>query len=268
LGTFQRSVMKENKEDYKVVYTVSDVGDLIPCVLRSIESLEKFVSKKNIIVFYTPPRSRENYLKLSNVAVVKEVDNITKPFDVLAAQKKAKGLPLSPRHYGEKVHLCEVECENVLFLDADTVVRKDITELLAGNYDFSALPPAYEMDEALVAKAFASIGKDPLPQFNCGFLIFKNSLHVRIKDLWLKYINDETLADDQFHTKEQWALSLALANVNPRIRYMTFIHNARIWAGKAHVDAYVLHGVTLPSNKRLRAWFGRERKRVLRKIGL
>jgi len=44
--------------EYTVVYTVSDVADLVSDVLRSIKSLGRFISKENISVFYTPPRTK------------------------------------------------------------------------------------------------------------------------------------------------------------------------------------------------------------------
>jgi hypothetical protein len=81
--------------------------------LNSIKSVEKFVSKNNVIVFYTPPRSIENYRTLSNVANVIEVENITKPFSTQVYSKK--GLAGEAHRYGEKVHLCEVDFPNVVF---------------------------------------------------------------------------------------------------------------------------------------------------------
>jgi hypothetical protein len=159
-----------------------------------------------------------------------------------------------------------------MFLDADTFVRKDITQLLEGDYDFSALPPILHddgLDYQSMEKIFIDIGKEPLPQFNCGFLIFKNGFHHKVKDLWLKYTNDYKFPNHlQFGCKEQWALSLALAYNGAKIKNMTFEQNARTWAGKTHADAFVVHGRKPSMYKCLRVWFGRERRRVQRKMAL
>jgi hypothetical protein len=250
------------KQEYKVVYTVSDCGDLIPAVLKSIKSLERFVQKENVIVFYTPPRSKENYSKLSEIAEVKAVENITTPFDMHGCDEK--GFLKGAQRYGEKLHLCEVDCPNVIFLDADTVVKKDITLLLDGDFDFSALPPKIysKFNKDIMKAVFRNIGTEPIPMFNCGFLIFKNYLHFKIKDAWLKYTEDETLSDPQFITKEQWALSLALSRVGAKIKCMTFEQHALMWRGKTHADTFVLHGRNPLIYRRFRFWVGRHRRRI------
>jgi len=99
-----------------------------------------------------------NYDKLSEVAIVKEVDNITKPFAVDPNKGK--------HHYGEKVHLCDVDSEAVIFLDADTFVRKDITTLLEGSFDFSAMPVFSDVIGLQnEARLFSKISKKSVPQY-------------------------------------------------------------------------------------------------------
>lgn len=68
------------KEDYAVVYTLSDHGDMIGNCLKSLRTLSRFVDRDNIIVFYTPPRTKHNLEKLSKYGTVVEAKNITKPF--------------------------------------------------------------------------------------------------------------------------------------------------------------------------------------------
>jgi len=112
------------------VYTVSDRAFLVSEACRSIKSLRKYVDRNGVTVFLTPPRSASARARLSELAIVKEVDNLTKPF----VFKKERGLA----RYGEKVHLCDVNSPNVIFLDADIIVKKDLTPLLNGDFDFSA----------------------------------------------------------------------------------------------------------------------------------
>jgi hypothetical protein len=251
---------------YKVVYSVSDNADLILRALSSIKSLEKFVSKDNIIVFYTPPRSEKNQEKLSKLAIVKEAENVTKPFDarVDRIDPRLRG----PQRYGEKVHLCEVDFPNVVFLDADTIVKKDISPLLVGDFDFCARAPVQissNFNPSVWKTMFANINREPVPMFNAGFLIFKNYLHLRIRDTWLQYINDDSLPNpNSFNCKEQWALSMALATVDARVRYMTFEQHALMWRGEKDMETCVLHGRLPPRYRRFRCWVGNKRRRVQR----
>jgi len=244
--------------DYKIVYTVSDIANLVPDALRSIKSLMKFVAKENVIVLHTPPRTMKSILELSKVANVQYADNITKPFAIMPE----KGL----RHYGEKVQLCNINSENVIFLDADTLIRKDVTLLLDGDFDFAAMP--VKSDETMEdrIRLFSKINSHALPQYNCGLLVFKNYFHRKIGDLWLKYINDESLREPVFNTWEQWALSLALSMSNAKIKNLTFYHHARMWAGKSHVDAFIMHGIPTHAHMRFRAWLGRERRRLEKRV--
>lgn len=50
------------------MYTVSDMGPMIPDVVRSIISLRKYVDKRVIVVFYTPPTSKLSWALLSRLA--------------------------------------------------------------------------------------------------------------------------------------------------------------------------------------------------------
>jgi hypothetical protein len=259
---------------YKVAYSVSDTADLITRVLKSIKSLERFVPKENVIVFYTSPRSVDNYRRLSEIANVKMVDNITIPFDAQfdRAEYSLKGA----RRYGEKVHLCEVDCPNVIFLDADTTIKKDITQLLEGDFDFFARASPYnftisgklmqnnKINQEVWKGMFEAIGKQPIAMFNCGFLIFKNYYHQKVRDRWLRCINDDSFPNPSppSFLKEQWALSVALASVDARIKYMTFEHHAYFTQREYHLDTYVLHARIPPLYKRFRNFVGKYRRRI------
>ena len=255
--------------EYKVIYSVSDNSDLIPRALDSIKSLRRFIARDNVIVFYTPPTSIENYQALSNLANVIKTENITKPFDTRGFDEKgtAKGF----QRYGEKVHLCDVDFPNVVFLDADTVVKKDISPLLNDDFDFSGRAPKqveYIFNPQVWKMMFQNINKHPVPMFNTGFLIFKNYLHFRIRDIWLQYINDEHLPNPNspFNCREQWALSMALAVVNAKIKYMTFEQHALMWRGEKDMETCVLHGRLPPVSRRFRFWLGNKRRRVQRML--
>jgi hypothetical protein len=226
--------------DVSYVYTVSDAGAMIPNVIRSIMSLRKYVDKKNILVFYTPPRCKLNNALLSKVAVVKEVDNVSKPFVFV------EGNP--PSRYGEKCHLCDVPSSTVVFLDADTIVKKDLSPLLDGDFDFSARrhyptrkSAIGSIDERVWLETFRKLEKKPVPMPNCGFMIFKRFCHRKIKEEWLRHVNDNNLPNASLvdTPKEQTALALALSE--KKIRWLTAKEHAFWWLGEAGIDTFVLH---------------------------
>ena len=223
------------------VYTVSERGLLIPEALHSIKSLRRYVDKKDVIVFLTPPTSKSKHKQLSLLATVEEVDNLSNPF----VFKRERGLG----RYGEKVHLCDVQSSVVVFLDADTTVKKDLVPLLEGDFDFSAREQfptreeaIKELDEEVWHDIFRKRGKESVPMPSAGFMIFKNFLHSRIKEQWLRYINDENLpnACRYCNPKEQTALALTLSGT--KIKWLTVKEHAFRWLNEENIDTYVLHG--------------------------
>jgi hypothetical protein len=244
------------------VYTISDTGRMIPYVVRSIRSLNKYVDKEDIIVFGTPPMSKLNYARLSKMAMVRLVQNLSKPFVFLKGQCASR--------YGEKCHLCDVPSSTVVFLDADTIVRKDLASLLEGDFDFSARKqfPTGESEKGAIdiefwSEIFKNKGKTPVPMPNAGFMIFKNSYHHKIKEQWLKYINDDKLpnACSFGNPKEQTALALALSTqiLGTKIRWLSAKEHAFSWLGEENVETYVLHKPKPYSflDRKLLLWNGR-----------
>lgn len=219
---------------YAVVYTLSDVGDMIRYCLKSLRTLSRFVHKENIIVFYTPPRNRQSLKKLSKLATVIEADNITKPF--IFQERRGPG------RYGEKVHLCEVDRNNVIFLDCDTEVKRDLTVLLEWECDFAGRAGSMvDFDMGVWFRMFKDRGKEPVSMFNTGFMVFRNGAHKRIRDEWISYLDDDLpQAHPRSYQKDQYSLALALSGLN--LRLMNREEHAFRWLDEEHVDTIVLHG--------------------------
>lgn len=225
------------------VYTLSDRCNMVKQAVKSLKSLRAFVKKDDINVFFTPPRKEKSLQKLSKYCNVLEAPNITKPF----VFDPGRGLG----YYGEKVHLCEVESPEVIFLDCDTIVKKNIFELLDGEFDFSARLGDNTAINWDVWSAFCrEHGKTPRPVFNAGFMIFKNCLHHKIRKEWFEFINgDIPKIHPTTFTKEQYALVLALDGY--KIRQMDASQHAFGWMNETNVDTYVLHGYQRTLSRRL-----------------
>ena len=178
---------------------------------------------------------------LSRLAVVKEVDNISKPFEFVEGS--------GARRFGEKCCLCNVSSSTVVFLDADVIVRKDLTHLLEGDFDFSArkhFPTRKStigcIDEGKWSEIFRSMSKEPIPMPNAGLMIFKNFCHHSIKEEWLRHVNDPYLPNacrSDYNPKEQTAIALALSG--KKIRWLTANEHAYSWLGEVNTDTYVIH---------------------------
>lgn len=220
----------------KIVYSLSDVRNLVDSTIRSIRSLNYFIDKDDIIVFYTPPRSKNVFNKLSKISNVIKAKNITDPF---MFQKNRFG------SYGEKIHLCEVDEPNIIFINSDTLVLKNPRELFVDmqyEYDVSSrVGLGYlDFDFNIWNKMFERIDKKPIPMLNTGFLVFMDFTHKKIMDEWLEYINMEL--DNPHPTsymKDQYAFSLAVSGL--RIRYMDKNEHSFLW-NKELNDTCVRHG--------------------------
>jgi len=222
---------KTNKIELKIIYSVSDVRDLIRDTINSIMSLRRYFEKEDIIIYYTPPRSKKNYAKLSKLGTVIKERNITDEFRIIKGYGR----------FGEKFHALFVDSPNIIFLDSDTIINKDLFQLLWGSFDFSGriAPSFLDININDWNKMFIERGKTPIPMINTGFMIFKNHTHNIIADEVLEYMSsDLTNPFPISNLKDQYALSLAVTG--KKIRWMDNTIHAFLW--KNELDGYVVHG--------------------------
>ncbi len=221
--------------DYRFVYSISNKGKMIEEFMKSVKSLNKYVPRDKILVYYTPPIDYDNLSELSNYSEVKISKNITDPFIFLSERGLGR--------YGEKVHLCETKSDVVIFLDCDTIIKKNPLELIKGDYDFSARIGGgyYDFDMDVWDNMFKKIGGSPVPMPNTGFMIFKNSLHRKLFNCWLTLINsDIDNPHPSSNLKEQYALALCLSGY--KIKWMSSKEHVFLWNREGKINTYVLHG--------------------------
>jgi len=192
--------------DKRVVYTLSSKGRLIQDTIRSVRSLCRWVPPEQVTIFFTPPREHQHIECLSRLGVdVREAETETTPF--------AKNRSNPPRHYAEKLKLTGIEADNVLFLDCDTIVLSDPSELFGGEAEFKARPGSADLHLDSWYKLFDQFDRPPIDWMpNAGVLVFQGGLHRRIRDDWEQFIHAELEFDAGGTTHhEQYALALAVA---------------------------------------------------------
>lgn len=137
-----------------------------------------------------------------------------------------------------------MDCPNIIFLDSDTIIKRDLSELLEGEYEFSGriAPGFLDIDIDAWNQMFLERGKIPVPMINTGFMIFKNHTHNRIADEDLYYMNSDLPHPHPVrYYKDQYAISLAVSG--RKIKCMDKTIHAFLWNNE--VDGYVIHGSKL-----------------------
>lgn len=223
-----------DREKTAFVYTLSSRNKMVQQCLRSISTLKNHVEPEQIKIFYTPPYDKEDEetLRETGAEIIKK-ENQTEAFNV------SRSLP--ERHYGEKINLCSLEEENVVFLDCDTVVGNNIWEVLEGDFEFKARPAHRFNDKKEWRKMFEKFDRpymDWMP--NAGFLIFKQNAHNRIQEDWARFVSEDLdfqLGKVNHH--EQYALALAVADL--KTHEMSSNEHVLEWNDEKVADAYVYH---------------------------
>ena len=222
------------EENTVFAYTLSSRKGMVQQALRSIATLKHYVDAEKIKIFYTPPYNEEDEkaLKETEVELIKK-ENQTEAFNV------SRSLPES--HYGEKINLCNIDSENVVFLDCDTIVGNNIWEVLEGDFEFKARPAHRFNDQEGWKKLFEERDRPYLDWMpNAGFLIFKQKSHKKIQDDWSKYVSqDLDFQKGKVNHHEQYALALAVSDL--KIHEMEKKDHVLEWNDEKVADAYVYH---------------------------
>lgn len=224
-----------NQEETAFVYTLSSRDKMVQQALRSIATLKHYVDEEQIKIFYTPPYDKEDeeILEQTGAEILKK-DNQTEAFNV------SRSLP--ERHYGEKVNLCSLEEENVVFLDCDTVIGNNIWDVIEGDFDFKARPSrVFENSNEEWRDLFDKNNEQYLDWMpNAGFLIFKNGFHKEIEGKWRRYIEQDLDFNlGKVNHDEQYALALAVSE--GKTSMMSEREHVFEWKDEKKPDAYVYH---------------------------
>jgi hypothetical protein len=217
----------------KYAYTFSSRGNMPKDLLKSIKSLKSYTDPSNIVVFYTPPRKDTHKEFLDSLGVdVRLRDHWGEPFKM--------GREDEPSHYKDKLWICELEDDDVIFLDCDTVVLGDPCILLEGDFDFRAREDEYNLENSGWSELFDRFGKDQNWMPNAGVMVFKNGVLKKSRqelEMFLGHHYDE-LSVDTWHL-EQYAFSLAMSRYS--IERMDETEHAFGWEDETPAEAIVYH---------------------------
>jgi len=213
----------------KIVYTLSHRGHMTEDLKRSLSTLTPYICPKDIIIFLTEPIVLEELLFLTR-----------RGYDVRIRHK-------TEWKFASKNYLCDIQDDDVIFLDCDTVAKKD-PALLLGDFVFSARPGTsnkrfnYHWKDTL-----EKYGLHTVPMFNSGVVVFRQGIHRVMAKTWKSFLDmyiDRTLVPPHKDRTmlNQYALSLAVAaHVPPSgIKYMTHTEHGYNWMRES-TDTIIYH---------------------------
>lgn len=229
--------MNKLKENTEFAYTLSSRKLMVQQAIKSIKTLKNYAEPEKINVFYTPPYDEhdEEQLKELGVNLIKK-ENETEGFSIGAMEEAG--------HYGEKVKLCTLEAENVVFLDCDTLILEDIWKVIEGDFEFKARPGSESQETEEWRKMFEKRDEEYMNWMpNAGFLIFKNGIHREIGEKWLNYINSEIdYSVGEINHQEQYALALTVSEYD--IEKMNPDEHVMEWSDRPNASGTVHHYIT------------------------
>lgn len=229
--------MSELKENTEFAYTLSSRKLMVQQAIKSIKTLKNYVEPEKINVFYTPPYDEHDEKELEKLGInLIKKENETEGFSIGSMEEAG--------HYGEKVKLCTLDAENVVFLDCDTLILEDIWKVIEGDFDFKARLGSAGVHEKNWKKLFERFDEEYMDWMpNAGFLIFKNGIHKEIGEKWLNYINtDLDYERKNINHQEQYALALTISDYN--LQKMTEDEHVMEWADKPNASGTVHHYIT------------------------
>ncbi len=169
----------------KIGYAFSSGEQLSRNIRISLLSVKRFFNPKDIVIFYTPPYTKEDEQELS------EYDLRKKPNLSLGGDYQV---------YMNRSYFDEVKSPVLFFLDTDTELVKDPRELLAGDFDIKCdarRVPGYEI------------------HIGAQFFIMKNSCHKELGGAWRQeYLR---IKDENIPCKDETSLYLAVRRLGLKI---------------------------------------------------
>lgn len=153
--------------------------------------------------------------------------------------------------YGNKLYVCDVDAERVVFLDTDTLVFSPLDRVWSGRSApvIARVASAYgsaRWNAPLWRATCSRFGQGVVPMFNTGFLVFQDGAHRRVRRTWTEAVGlyRARVLAPPFEDRMSDQYGLPLAMLRERIDYapMTPREHTYGWIDPARApDTVVFH---------------------------
>jgi len=169
-------------------------------LMLSIKTLRRFV-KKDIVVFYGPPRFKEHIKWLKPRCDVRLVDTPLNDPKFVKSRKYARnkfyGLPM-------KFHAYKIKSPNMIHLDCDTIIHGNPLEVLRWkDFDMAVAKWVEGRTDRIMKSNLKRLGLPHWPLMMDGFVVCKNNAHNKFlpiyRDYLVRVLNGEIRPHDNMH---------------------------------------------------------------------
>jgi len=208
--------------EIKLCYSFSARVDKLGFIdlLHSLHSARNYFDKEDITVFFTPPFNDNYEQQINKHATVIKIDHYSIPHPTYDPNDP------TPPFYWDKYYFCDVNCENLIFLDNDTELQCDIREYF-DKYDFDIMVLGDDGRGNLEfintwRKTWTRLNAPIKPVLMTTVILFKHGTHKKIKrelhDIADKYMNGNFTFPAEDRLFDEYVFSLATRDYNVVIR--------------------------------------------------
>ena len=174
--------------DYRIVYCFNGWTWIWRQLVLSLTSLKRFISDPNkVIVFYGPPRFEEHIEWLEPRCDLRLVD--TPLHDPASINRRVIH---KNKFYGScmKIHSYELDTPNMFWVDCDTIIHGDLTEMLEPDFDILVSRWDHSEGKTLMKGLCKELNLPHMDIMMNGMLVFKNHAHNKMRDDYVGYLED------------------------------------------------------------------------------
>lgn len=212
----------------------------------------------NIVYILSPEFACQLYVSLRSLFVSgTEVENVTVfsiggdvSWDTGKLPVVFRNVPKKNEEYwlANKTYISEVESEEIVFLDTDTIIQEPLGYLTDSKCDVIArratASTLSSWDESAWEEYLADNGvSTKIPVLNAGLLVFRGGIHRGMGEEWSKFMLEawrRRLFGNGYHA-DQWSLPVALGRAEASYSLLGPKDHAFAWEGDDPNGATVYH---------------------------
>jgi len=174
--------------DYKIVYCFNGWTWIWRQLLLSLTSLKRFIPDPDkIIVYYGPPHFKEHIEWLEPRCDLRLVD-----VPLHDPESISKRVVHRNKFYGScmKIHSYELDTPIMIWIDCDTIIHGDLTEMLTPEFDILVSRWDHSEGPRLMRGLCKRLDLPHMDIMMNGMLVFKNHTHNKMRDDYVGYLKD------------------------------------------------------------------------------